>query len=46
MFEVDKFRSGSIDLLDRVIARTQEGALSICGGGDTVNLVHSVPGSD
>jgi phosphoglycerate kinase len=46
MFEVDKFKAGSVNLLDNVVHRTEQGALSIVGGGDTVNLVGSVKGSD
>lgn len=38
-FEVDKFKIGSVDLLNRVATRTAAGATSIIGGGDTVNLV-------
>jgi phosphoglycerate kinase len=45
LFEVDKFKKGSVELLHDVIGRTKEGAISICGGGDTVNLVNSVKGS-
>lgn len=45
LFENEKFKKGSVDLLHDVIGRTKEGAISICGGGDTVNLVNSVKGS-
>ncbi|KAL4428979.1 hypothetical protein ABPG74_011175 [Tetrahymena malaccensis] len=38
-FEVDKFKVGSTDLLKHVATRTSQGATSIIGGGDTVNLV-------
>lgn len=46
LFEVEKFKNGSVNLLNQIVARTQSGATSIIGGGDTVNLVKSIKGSD
>ena len=40
MFEWEQYAEGSRSLLEEVVGRTQEGALSIIGGGDTVNLVN------
>lgn len=43
---MEKFKNGSTNLLNQIISRTASGATSIIGGGDTVNLVKSVKGSD
>jgi phosphoglycerate kinase len=42
---VDKFKQGSAQLLQDVIKRTAQGATSIVGGGDTVNLVQGTKGA-
>jgi len=45
MFELEKFRNGSKELLDAVISSTAKGTISICGGGDTVSLIKGFPGA-
>ena len=44
-FEMDKFKGSSFALLKDVIEQTKNGATSIVGGGDTVNLVNSQKGA-
>jgi len=39
MFEIEKFKKGSLDLLQAVAKRTDQNVTTIIGGGDTVNLV-------
>ena len=39
LFEIERFSEGSKEMLKNVIAATGKGALSIAGGGDTVNLI-------
>lgn len=41
VFEMKAFCKGSEALLDAVVKRTKEGAISVVGGGDTGNLVTS-----
>eukprot|EP00818_Percolomonas_sp_WS_P005542 CAMPEP_0117448748 /NCGR_PEP_ID=MMETSP0759-20121206/7569_1 /TAXON_ID=63605 /ORGANISM="Percolomonas cosmopolitus, Strain WS" /LENGTH=411 /DNA_ID=CAMNT_0005241161 /DNA_START=50 /DNA_END=1285 /DNA_ORIENTATION=+ len=41
VFEMKAFAKGSEAMLDAVVARTKQGAVSIVGGGDTGNLVVS-----
>ena len=43
VFETEAGREGSVDLVNAVCDATKNGAISICGGGDTVNLVNSIP---
>jgi len=45
VFEFDKFRSGSVAIVDALVKRTQQGATTIVGGGDSVTLVQSVKGA-
>lgn len=42
VFEIDEFSQGSLSLLSAV---TNSKAMSIIGGGDTLNLLKKVPGS-
>ncbi len=43
VFESEAGREGSISLVKSVCEATKKGATSICGGGDTITLVNSVP---
>lgn len=43
VFESEAGRDGSIKLVEAICNATKNGAISICGGGDTVTLVNSVP---
>jgi len=45
VFEIPAFASGSLSMLDEIIAATAGGATSVAGGGDTVALLKKVPGS-
>lgn len=46
LFEIEKFRNGSLSMLNDITARTKTGqAISIVGGGDTASLVNMVPGA-
>jgi len=45
VFECNAGRAGSLKLIESLVNSTNNGASSICGGGDTINLVHSVPGA-
>lgn len=45
VFEFKSTRAGSLELVKQVVKATQNGAISVCGGGDTVSLVHMVPGA-
>lgn len=45
VFEMEKFAKGSLDILDAVVAATAKGSTSVCGGGDTVALIKSIPGT-
>ena len=41
VFEVEKFAKGSMAVLEAVIEATDNGAISVVGGGDTLNLIQS-----
>ena len=41
VFEIKQFSAGSIGLLDAVATATEQGLVSIIGGGDTVSLVQN-----
>lgn len=43
VFENEAGRAGSVSLVEAVCCATRNGSVSICGGGDTVTLVNSVP---
>lgn len=45
VFEYDKFSKGSYALLNSVSEATKNGAISVCGGGDTLNLLKQAKGS-
>lgn len=45
-FEFEPFKSGSVDLLHKLMESTEQGATTIVGGGDTVSLVQSVKGAE
>ena len=45
VFEFKSTRPGSIALVNQVVEATKNGAISVCGGGDTVSLVNLVPGA-
>lgn len=45
VFEFKSTRPGSIELVNQVVEATRNGAISVCGGGDTVSLVNLVPGA-
>uniref|UniRef100_A0A7S3I0R8 Phosphoglycerate kinase n=1 Tax=Favella ehrenbergii TaxID=182087 RepID=A0A7S3I0R8_9SPIT len=45
VFEMQPFASGSLAMLDNIIAATSAGATSVAGGGDTVALLKKVKGS-
>lgn len=45
VFEIDKFAKGSNALLKAVNEATKNGAVSVCGGGDTLNLIKQNKGS-
>ena len=45
VFEFKSARPGSIELVKQVVEATKNGAISVCGGGDTVSLVNLVPGA-
>ena len=44
-FEVDKFAKGSLGMIDIVLEATSKGANVVMGGGETVQLVQSIPGA-
>lgn len=46
VFEFEKFKAGSISLLNDIMEATKNGATSIVGGGDSVALVQSVKGAE
>jgi len=46
VFESEAGRDGSIDLINALCESTKNGNISICGGGDTVNLINSVAGAN
>ena len=45
MFELEPFAKGSLSLLNAVTSATKNGSVSVCGGGDTLNLIKQVKGS-
>ena len=45
VFEFKSARPGSVALVKQVVEATKNGAISVCGGGDTVSLVNLVPGA-
>lgn len=45
VFETEAGRAGSLDLVEAITSATDKGVISVCGGGDTVNLINSVPGA-
>lgn len=45
VFELDDFAKGSQSLLKAVNEATKNGAVSVCGGGDTLNLIKQVKGA-
>lgn len=45
MFELEPFSTGSLSMLENIIAATKSGATSVAGGGDTVALLKKVKGS-
>ena len=44
VFEWPQFKSGSVAIVDALAKRTQQGATTIVGGGDSVTLVQSMKG--
>lgn len=46
VFESEAGKAGSINLVNTLCEATKKGAISICGGGDTVNLINSVKGAN
>lgn len=45
VFESEAGRAGSLEMMKAIIETTKKGTVSVCGGGDTVNLVNLVPGA-
>ena len=45
VFEMKPFASGSLSMLDNIIAATKSGATSVAGGGDTVALLNKIEGA-
>lgn len=45
VFEIAPGRSGSIDLVNSLCLATKNGATTVCGGGDTINLIKMVQGA-
>ena len=45
VFEFKSTRPGSLELVRQVVEATRNGAISVCGGGDTVSLVNMVEGA-
>jgi phosphoglycerate kinase len=45
VFEWDKFAKGSNAMLKAVVDSTKKGMVSVCGGGDTLNLLNNTPGA-
>ena len=43
VFESEAGQDGSLSLVEAVCSATMNGSISICGGGDTINLINSVP---
>lgn len=41
VFEIPNFRNGSEAVMRSIISRTQEGATSVVGGGDSVSLINT-----
>ena len=46
VFEGEAGREGSVDLINCIREATKKGAISICGGGDTITLVNSINGAN
>jgi phosphoglycerate kinase len=46
VFELNAARQGSVKLVESLVEATKKGAYTICGGGDTISLVNSVPGAN
>ena len=45
VFEMEKFKKGSVSLVDFCIEAAAKGTITVSGGGDTVNLIQSVKGA-
>lgn len=45
VFEFENFSKGSKAMVEAVTEATKKGAISVCGGGDTLNLLKQVKGS-
>eukprot|EP00824_Muranothrix_gubernata_P018315 TRINITY_DN372_c0_g1_i1.p1 TRINITY_DN372_c0_g1~~TRINITY_DN372_c0_g1_i1.p1 ORF type:complete len:420 (-),score=136.48 TRINITY_DN372_c0_g1_i1:49-1308(-) len=45
VFEFDKFRAGSVQILEDLIEATKAGVITVAGGGDTVAMIQSVEGA-
>ena len=43
VFELNVAKHGSVKLIESLCKATKQGAYTICGGGDTISLVNSVP---
>ena len=46
VFEFPNFRHGSVAIVDAMMKRTEQGATTIVGGGDSVTLVQTIPGAE
>jgi len=46
VFEFPNFRHGSVAIVDALMKRTEQGATTIVGGGDSVTLVQSCEGAE
>ena len=44
-FENNLFANGSVKVLETLVQITKKGAITIVGGGDTLNLLNLVKGS-
>ncbi|CAD8097588.1 unnamed protein product [Paramecium primaurelia] len=45
-FEIEQFKNGSVSMLNALVKQTSNGATTIVGGGDTVNLVGANKAND
>lgn len=45
-FEDERFRVGSISIMNDLMKLNAQGVITICGGGDTANLISLTPGAE
>jgi len=45
-FEDERFRTGSATIMNDLMRLNAQGVTTICGGGDTANLISMTPGAE